>query len=277
MKILVTGATGNVGGEILSQMAGSPHEIIVGTRDGTYPGGVGLRAVRVDFERRIAPDERFGAVFLMRPPHLTDPDLFADFLEPFDRATRVVFLSVQGADTKSYLPHAKIEKRILRMGFKSVFIRPSYFMDNLLTTLWPEMRAHHRIYLPAGNLKLDWVSVRDVAAVSVRALTGNTPDTEIEVCSGIETGFDEVSDIISSHAGIAVSYKRASLPEYIFHSRRSGADWSFILVMLLLHYLPRFRSGPRRDGRQTEIVLGRPTETLDEFAARHEAKFAELR
>ena len=276
MKILVTGATGNVGGQVVSQLATTPHELTVATRDGVCPDGMVGNALKVDFEQPPVASPQFDAIFIVRPPHLADPALFVRFLAPHARDTRIVFLSVQGADTAGYLPHAKIEKAITAMGFPHVYIRPSYFMENLTTTLWPELEKHRRIYLPAGALALDWVSVRDVAAVAVAALTGCVQTASITVCSGHQTDFRTLCEIINRATGAQVRYQPASLWRYCRYMRRSGAAWSFIMIMLLLHFLPRFSRPAAHDCRATAAVLGRKPDTLDAFVRRHHAQFAAL-
>lgn len=277
MKILVTGATGNLGREVARQLELTDHEVVVGTRDGSCPVGASARTVTIDFNLRITAAERFDGFFLVRPPEIVDPELFAYFLAPHDRSTLIVFLSVLGADKKAYFPHAKIEKRTAAMGFRLVAVRPCYFMDNLLTTLWGELATNRRIYLPVGELKLDWVSARDVAAVSALALTGCVPENAVTVCSGVEIGFDEVCEAINLIAGSSVAYQRASIVGYVFQARKSGMSWSFIMVMLLLHFLPRIGKKPQTDCTKTVKLLRRNLETLDEFIVKNQSRFAILK
>jgi len=276
MRILVTGATGNVGSEVMDQLLRAGHAAVAGTRDGRYDvQGVG--AVKVDFAARAPCAGEYDAVFLMRPPQLADADLFEAFLDGLARDTRIVFLSVQGADRKAYLPHAKIEARIVAMGFAHVFVRPSYFMENLLTTLWPELQQNRRIYLPAGRLQFDWVSARDVACVIVAALTGGVDGTAITVCSGRRIGFADACAEINRIAGTDLAYRPASLAGFVRHARRKGQAWSYIGVMLLLHYLPRYGRPAQDDCQPVREVLGRDPETLSAFISRHAARFSTLR
>lgn len=282
MRILVTGATGNVGQEVARQLGATDHEVLLGLRDPGRAPALPGRAVRVDFAAREGLSEECDALFLMRPPQLTDPELFAAFLDPVPRATRVVFLSVQGAGEKGWLPHAGIERRIAAMGFDATFVRPSYFMENLTTTLWPELARNRRIFLPAGRLRLDWVSVRDIAALIVAALTGQIDRPVIDACTGNRAGFAEVADLLTRRTGLRFDYRSPGLVRFIAHERRQGTAWSFIGVLLLLHYLPRFGGGGGGKGGQgpecTDIpdILGRPAETLEDFIARHRDRFAAL-
>ncbi len=115
MDIIVTGASGNVGGALFRQRNLENHRHFAGTSSGTF-ADPNIDALLVDLARGVGPERTFDAIFLMRPPHLTDPVPFRRFLERYDRSTRVVFLSVQGAEDKGYLPHAKIEAAIRDLG-----------------------------------------------------------------------------------------------------------------------------------------------------------------
>ncbi|MCV6823523.1 MULTISPECIES: NmrA family NAD(P)-binding protein [Halocynthiibacter] len=276
MDILVTGASGNVGSEIVNLLLSHGHNVFAGTRSGSYGQNDNVIPTVVDFEQGIKPERTFDAIFLMRPPQLTDPDIFERFLQPYARSTRIVFLSVMGADTKSYLPHAKIEKKIAEMGFEHVFIRPTYFMENLLTTLWPELDANNRVYLPSGKLILNWVSVRDVASVSVAALTGQISDRGVLVNAGVYAGFSDVCSTINEIAGTSITYEPARLFGYIRYMRKQGNDWPFIAVMLLLHFLPRL--GPAAKPLPASPKLpAHEFETLEDFVRRNEDRFRQLR
>ncbi|SMH31803.1 NmrA family NAD(P)-binding protein [Maritimibacter sp. HL-12] len=276
MDILITGATGNVGCAVLAALAGSGHRVFAGVRD---PASAQLPddviPVAVDLATGTGPDRRFDAIFLMRPPQIADPAPFRRFLDPHARETRIVFLSVQGAESRGYLPHAKIERVIRDMGFARCFVRPAYFMENLVTTLAPELKRTGRVYLPAGRLGLDWVSARDIAEVIAAALTGATGRDAVTVASGHKLDFAGALATVNAVAGTGFRYVPASLPGYIRHARKQGMGWAMIGVMLLLHFLPRFGRAEAGTG-DAETVLGRPLETLDDWAARNKGALRAL-
>jgi len=253
------------------------HDAVAGLRTKTEVEGASHNAVQVDFAEDIGPEGPFDAIFLLRPPQIADPAPFAKFLSRFSTDTRVVFLSVQGADRQSYLPHAKIERVITAAGFPHVFVRPGYFMDNLVTTLLPELLRNRRIYLPAGQLALDWVSARDVAAVCVAALTGGVPCPAITVTGGARLGFDAACDQINATLGTKIRYENARLIAFIAHSRRTGTAWSFILVMLLLHFVPRWGRQPPPPPVDWPVWIGRAPDTVADFARRNSDTFNKLK
>ncbi|WP_424983874.1 SDR family oxidoreductase [Maritalea sp. S77] len=266
---LVTGATGNVGSEVLKLLRAQGHDAVAGVRKlpNDWASPINPSNI-VDFEKPGVLQTKFDAIFLVRPPQLTDPALFRRLLDPIERNTKIVFLSVQGADKLSYLPHAKIEKVIVEMGFDYCFVRPSYFMENLATTLFEELSERNRVYLPAGNLKLDWISVLDVAELCTKALLRETSANQITASSGHKLGFEEVCDKINTTIGTSFQYTPALLFPYIFYMKRQNAKWSYIFVMLLLHYFPRLTKPLENNATEIEKILGRSAETIEEFALR---------
>ncbi|MGH1368765.1 MAG: NmrA family NAD(P)-binding protein [Maritimibacter sp.] len=269
MRLLILGATGNVGMAVLSEVLDQGHEVVAGVRDSKSAAfGAGVKTLTVDLTQGPCSDNDFDAVFLMRPPALSDVRVFRRFLEGFSRRTRIVFLSTQGADRRAYLPHAKIEAVLEELGFETCAIRPAYFMENLTTTLAPELRRSGQIYLPAGALAMDWVSVRDVAQVAAAALLSETLPPATTVATGRGLGFAQALSIINTVAGTQFTYVPASLLGYLRDARKNGLSWGLVAVMYLLHALPRLRRSQIKEG-DALALLGRPYETLEEWAARN--------
>ena len=280
MRILVTGATGNVGRAVLLRLRTAGVDVVAGVRDvatATARLGETYEFCVVDFERQIYPAQAFDAIFLVRPPQLAAPAIFASFLASLRPDTRVVFLSVQGADTKTYLPHAKIEKVIAAIGLPHVFVRPSYFMENLTTTLWPELAANRRIFLPAGDLRLNWIAVADVAEVAALALTGQVSDAAVGVSNTTTLDFHCVVNAINRECGTNLTYGAPGLFAYVAYSLRQGHPLSYLFVMLLLHYLPRFSREKTVMAGEFKRITGRDPQPIETFIADNAALFSQLR
>ncbi len=281
-KILVTGATGNVGSALVKQLAKNAEvELYLGVREPEKPrqqfADIPFHLCHLDFAQRIFPDTSVDAVFLMRPPHLGDPELFRAYLSSLNPDTRVVFLSVQGADQMPYIPHAKIEKIILEMGFPHMFIRPGYFMENLLTTLCPELKENQRIYLPAGDLNFNWVAVEDIARASAAALTQDDVGSTVELSSSENYDFEEVIGCINEICGTSFTYTSPSGLRYMAYSLKKGQKLTYIFVMLLLHYLPRL--GQKQSVTTTEDyarLTGQKMTSLRDFIRQHKDFFQQL-
>jgi uncharacterized protein YbjT (DUF2867 family) len=280
-EILVTGATGNVGRAICERLAFTEAQVYAGVRDVDKAAGQlpteSMQLCQFDFEKAVFPQRTFDAVFFLRPPHMGKVEEFDAFFHWLNPQTRVVFLSVQGAGKQAYLPHAKLEKRLLASGFAGCFVRPGYFMENLTTTMWSELVAHRRIFLPAGKLRLDWIAVRDIAEISVLALFDKIPVRAVEVSTRRLVGFSEVVEMINQSVGTHLRYESPSVLRYLLASLRQGKDLSFLLVMCMIHFIPRFKAPPQHEGPGFEELTGFPPQSLEEFIQAHRDRLAELK
>ena len=267
MKTLITGATGNVGGAIINKLD-SQADIYAGVRNieraKTHLQLQNHKLCVIDFEQEIYPQIDFDAVFLIRPPNLDKPDIFRKYLTTLKSTTKVVFLSVQGADRKAYLPHAKIEKIINTLGLKHTFIRPSYFMENLTTTLWSELAENNRIYLPSSDLVFNWIAVDDVAEVAIKALKCDSKDN-LEITGSSNLNFYQVVTTINNICGTKFNYVSPSLIEFVVYNLKKSKKLSYILVMILLHYLPRFSQKNNQNSTDFQDVTGKQPVSIEKF------------
>ena len=232
-----------------------------------------------DFEDSTTYDSAFSRIdvlFLLRPPHISDVEgVFRPVLISArnNGIKKVVFLSVQGADRMSYIPHAKIEKIIIEMGFEYVFLRPSYFMQNLFTTLRKDLELRN-ICLPAGNALFNWVDVDDVAQIAVETLANfDIYSNSILTLTGYENlCFEEVISVLNEICNLDVRYTSMNLLRFFIYKYKQGESVSKILVMIMLHYLPRFGKAPSVSF-DFERVMGRKPTTLCVFINRNKFSF----
>jgi uncharacterized protein YbjT (DUF2867 family) len=174
-KILITGATGNIGFEVIRFLAkiDSSTKIIAGVRNiekakGVFKDYPDLEYTHFDFEDFTTFDTALNGidtVFLVRPPHISDIDTY---FKPLilklkeKNIQQVVFLSVQGAEKSKVIPHNKIERLLTEHGLDFIFLRPAYFMQNLTTTLIGDIQTKREIILPAGKAKFNWIDVENI-------------------------------------------------------------------------------------------------------------------
>lgn len=174
-KILITGATGNIGTEVVEFLSAleKKQQIILAVRniESTKTRHSNLAKFnfrQFDFENEASFTEAFEGIqtlFLLRPPHISDIEKY--FLPLLTAAEssgikNIVFLSVQGAEKSKVIPHNKIERLIEKMDFNYIFVRPSYFMQNLTTALLPEIQMNKSITLPSGKAKFNWIDTKNI-------------------------------------------------------------------------------------------------------------------
>ncbi len=141
-------------------------------------------------------------------------------------------------------------------------------MQNLTTTLRKDV-ARGEIYLPAGTARFNWVDAADIGRAVAAVL--QAPDAHRNrayVITGREQlAFTEVAALIARVTGKPVRFTSPSLPSFFFRKWREGERVPLILVMMLLHFLPRFsKLLPLSDDFRT--LTGREPGTLADFVKR---------
>ena len=285
-NILITGATGNIGKEIIAQplLFKQEHKIIAGVRDITkakneFSSFHKLEYVKFDFEEPASFDTAFSnidIVFLLRPPHISDIKRY--FYPLFVRMktngiSKIVFLSVQGADKSRVIPHNQIETMIKHFDFDSIILRPGYFMQNLTTTLLSDIKDN-RIVLPSGKAQFNWIDIVDIAEVAVKMLTDfDKHKGEIFELTGSENlSFHEVTEKINFLLNLNILYKSVNPFRYFNIKKAEGIPKDKIIVMMLLHFLPIFQRAPEISMNVKQLT-GHPPSTLNDFILRNRDYF----
>ncbi|MCB0481164.1 MAG: NmrA family NAD(P)-binding protein [Flavobacteriales bacterium] len=285
-RILVTGATGNIGVELVNYLnkPNDEFETIVAVRNierakKTFHGLSHLTYAWFDFENPNSFDEAFDDIdilFLLRPPHISKVDkYFQPLLNSAKKKgiEKIVFLSVQGAEQSKVIPHNKIESLIKSFGFKFIFVRPSYFMQNLTTTLLPELIKHQSITLPAGQAKFNWIDIKNIGEVLAILMRDfdKFQNQAIEITGSENKNFLEVTEVMSRMVGTQFTYISVNPVRFYFKKRKEGVKSGFAVVMAMLHFLPRLQKEPEISNN-FNIITGKKPTTLEEFIIREKAK-----
>lgn len=276
-RILITGATGTVGHEVISALRSAVGiEVLAGVRelriDSMALSGLNVQPVLFDFERPETFAEALTdchTLFLLRPPQLANVKrTFAPLLDAAVRSgvQHIVFLSVQGVESNRFIPHHGIEALIRASGIAYTFLRPAYFMQNFSTTLRDDLVQHNRIFLPAGKALFTLVDVRDVGRVAAAILLHPEQhrNQAYALTSSERLTFEDMRSRLESGLGRPIQYVSPSLFRFVWVKWREGVSPTFIGVMILLHYLPRFGPPPPI----TDWVLrltGRPPRLFEQY------------
>jgi len=286
MKILVTGATGNIGQAVIDYLLSNRGvEVFAGVRDISrskkqFPNTENLNFVAFDFEAETTHCPALNGmdmVFLLRPPHLSDVDkYFRPLIERIkdNGIRRIVFLSVQGVETSSVIPHHKIEKIIVESGLEYIFVRPSYFMQNLSTTFLKEIKNDQSVTVPAKNGVFNWIDVKNIGEATAQLIFNfeNYKNKGYDITGNENKTFSEACSELSSVLGKPITFKSPSIFIFFRMKQKEGLPNGLIMVIILLHFLPRFQKPPKIAANYKQLTGQEPT-TLKQFFEREKESF----
>ncbi|WP_223198602.1 NAD(P)H-binding protein [Solihabitans fulvus] len=172
--ILVTGATGNVGRNVLAQLLDAGETVRVTSRNpagAEFPSGV--EVVRADLTEPATLPAALNGVdraFLFPTPGHAGGFLDAATAAGLERVVLLSAAAVSDQDGGALGDrHAAVEQAVTASGLAWTFLRPGPFMVNDLR--WaPAIRATGVVRAPYGRAVSAPIDERDIAAVAVHAL-----------------------------------------------------------------------------------------------------------
>ncbi len=267
--ILVTGATGNVGSEVVRFCERDRVPCIAAGRRNVWHNHEKVQYRYLDLNRPESYNALEGVtrVFLMRPPQMAN---IKKTIAPFLRRCRecgvekIVFLSLLGADRVRFVPHYAVEKEIVRQDIPHTFLRAGFFMQNLSTTHAEEIRERNELAAPCGNGKTTFVHVRDIADIGYRSLTDHLSLGDVDVAGDDTLTYGQVAEKLSRVLGRTITYRSLSPLGFIRYRLRHGTSLKFAFVMTGV-YLPTRFGGAAYHGPGIAQHLGRPPLSFDQF------------
>jgi uncharacterized protein YbjT (DUF2867 family) len=264
--ILVTGATGTVGSEIVKQLQSvkgerKEEDIIVKaagrSADDSAFRSSGVQVVQLDFNNRgtlSAALRGIDKLFLLTPFQSNMVDLTSNLVNEAKKAEvkYIVKQSVLGADAEPGITpsrlHRQAEKVIEESGIPFTFLRPNFFMQNFVTFYSNFIKTQGAFYVPGGDAKASFVDVRDIAAVAVQALSGSHSSKNGEskhigkaydITGGEAISYGEAAEILSKEIGKKVKYVNTSDEDARKGMKDMGADEWTINSMIELFGITR--------------------------------------
>jgi len=212
MTILVTGATGNVGGHVVRALSERGVAVRAFVRDPKRAAGVLGPEVELaagSLEQSLAGVDR---VFLACG---NSPGQVAFECAAVDAAaaagvSRVVKLSGPDAAVDSPLIferwHGEIERHLAASGLPRVLLRPRTYMTNLLAYA-RTVAETGMLFAPAGTAKISFVDPRDVGEAAAVCLTGEGHEGRTYTLTGPEAiTFERIAAELSAACGRTITY-----------------------------------------------------------------------
>lgn len=180
--ILITGATGNIGVELVKILSGARQSVRAFVRNRARSQAItvpGIELVEGDFakpETFMPALDGVDRLFLLIPSSSEVEQQQRNFVDAAKRSKvrHLVKVSQLAADEHAagrfQRYHAAVEKHILKSGIPYTFLRPNLFMQGLLN-FRSTISSEGAFYAPAGDAKVSIVDVRDIASIAAKALT----------------------------------------------------------------------------------------------------------
>lgn len=276
-RILITGASGNVGSFVAQYALANGQEITVA---GTHTEKLAkmftdkAEITYFDFTDPATYNtalKNVDRVFIMRPPHLGKPeDLkpFVDTLKEKGGIRLVSFLSLIGVESNPVPPHHKIEKYIEQANLPYCHIRPSFFMQNISGVHAFEIKNFNRIVVPVSNALTSFIDAKDIGEITAKVLS----EPELHQNKGYSiTGpeaidYWQVAKILSKELGREIIYtnpKPSFAKNYWINIR--GMEREYCNVMGMLYMMTRFGTA-KKVTSVFELVMGKKPRTFQQFA-----------
>lgn len=278
--ILITGASGNVGKEVLKQIARTGVKVRAGYQSpASAAPPPDVEVVTINYNQ---PDTLQSAlqgverVFLVGPPTAELPALerkATDVIARFN-VRQIVKLSAMGGRESMFTRlHAESEDYIMSSGIPYTFLRPNGFMQNVISYNGQTINTQNAFYGSEGDGRVSQIDVRDIAAVAVKALTGDSHVGKTYTLTGpAALTNNEIAQILSEVLGRDIRYVNLA-PEQLKQALLSAGlpEWS---ADALLDLQRLYREGKAAAVTEdVERILGRKPTSFAEFLADYRYAF----
>jgi uncharacterized protein YbjT (DUF2867 family) len=191
----------------------------------------------------------------------------------------IVKQSVMGADAEPGITpsrlHRQAEKIIEESGIPFTFLRPNFFMQNFVNFFSQTIKSQNAFYVPAGDAKVSFVDVRDIAAVAVQALASNNGKHEgkaYNITGGEALSYGQAAEILSKQLGKKVNYVNVSDEDARKGMKDMGMDEWTINSMIELFEITRAGYALAISPAVEEITGSKPI-SFSQFASDNAVSF----
>jgi len=272
--ILITGASGNVGREVVKQALAVGLQIRATFQSPAVAAKApaGLEGVIMDYAKpeTIRPAlHGIDKIFLVGPPVRDLPALEANFVKEVRAAGRkhIVKLSALGGRESTFSSgHRDSEENIEASGLPYTFLSPNGFMQNLVNYNAGTIRSQNAFYGCQGDGAVSIVDIRDIAAVAVIVLAATGHEGKSYALTGGEAlTSEQVAEKISRVAGRKISYVDLQAAELKKGILSAGTpEWSADALLDLQRLYREGKASLVTDN--VERLTGHKPITFDQFA-----------
>jgi len=282
MTILVTGATGTIGRNVVEQLVKRGADVRPLVRDpskANFPDNVSVaQGDLLDVDSLRSALSGVSTLFLL---NAVVPDEFTQALIALNLAreagvNRIVYLSVIHSDLYVNVPHFAgkfgVERMIEQMGFNATILRPAYFISNDLTI--KDVVTGYGVYpMPIGSKGLAMVDPRDVAEIAAIELIrrdqakGQLSLERINVVGPDMLTGNDIAGIWSEVLGRPVAYGGDDTAAFEQNLRQFMPKWmAYDMRLMGERFLSEGMIPEAGDVQRLTGMLGRPLHSYRDFA-----------
>ena len=272
--ILITGASGNVGSEVLKQAATAKLKIRAAylSADKAKGAPADVETILMDYARpetiRAALTE-IEKVFLVGPPAPNVAELEGSFVNEAKKSgvRHIVKLSALGG-RQAIFPglHRDSEEKIEASGVPYTFLRPTGFMQNFVNYNSGTIKTQNAFYGAQENGAVSHIDIRDIASVAVKVLSSGGHEGKAYSLTGPEALTNaQVAGKLSRVLGRIVHYVDVPPDDFKKSLLSAGVpEWS---ATALLDLQRLYREGGASLVDPTfDRLTGRGAISFDDFA-----------
>jgi uncharacterized protein YbjT (DUF2867 family) len=258
--ILVTGATGNVGSQVvkqLSSVSGIVRAAVQSKNRADDIKNTKAELVEMNFNKSETIEAAFKGIqklFLLTPFVPDMVEMSKNLIREAKKANvnHIVKQSAFGSDLEDGITmnklHRKVEEAIESSGINYTFLRPMSFMQNYLG-LSNSIKSQGVFYAPLIDSRTSFVDVRDIAAVAVEALTKSGHENKAYDITGPEAVSNyDIANILSKTTGRKITYINISDDDARKGMKENGMrEWTINALMELYNL--------QKAGKATHVSL----------------------
>jgi uncharacterized protein YbjT (DUF2867 family) len=281
--ILVTGATGNIGSELVKLLVAKGEDVRVISRDEKKVSHLDSSVQRVIGDRHdpsIVRKAAQGADKVFMLAILFDKDHEADRLlveEAKQAGARQIVMissgSVRMEGNAIGRLHREKEQMVEGSGIPWTHLRPGGFMSNAIVWWAETIKSQSKVFNPAGNGKTAPISPYDIAAVAAAALTSSGHEGKAYDLTGAELlSAPEQVEILSKVIGKPIEC--VDIPPEVAAERMIAAGLPEALVKSLSELWVQIRKEAYTfHTNEVERLTGQPAQTFETWCREHRSAF----
>ncbi len=288
--ILVTGATGNVGSEVVRQLSQATSDANIKAAVHSVENAKKVQqhdrveTVQIDYDKQEGIQAAFNnanKLFLLTHPSPKTVEHESNLISQAKKSgiRHIVKQSVMGADLKLGVEimrlHRQTEKLIEESGIPYTFLRPNEFMQGFINYQGPTIKNNNAFYIPAADAKVSFVDARDIAAVAVKALMdGDRHYNKTYTVTGQEAlSYYQAAEILSNATGKKIDYVNVSDEDARGAMKEAGLnDW---LINTISGLYDLYRKGYASEiSSGVEEATGKKPTTFAQFAKDYAKAFS---